>query len=362
MRTNSQRIVGAGLFALDVIVRADGEVSPPALGGSAGNVLCILGALGWKATPVGTLGDDLAAQVVQRDFAKVEADLRFMRCSAECCTPVVYQHQLSPQDDSTHRFSFACPTCGVRRRPRWDDEGPLAGEHWVLPPASVFFLDRPTPLSVTLAERYMESGAVVVFEPSAIGDDPNLFARAVRCAHIIKYANDRISGLAGFDLQSVSVEIQTLGADGLRFRTPSLNNPWLSLGAYELPYLHDTAGAGDWCTAGMIFELFGRGVMAQPTTDYNALTRALAFGQALSTLNCMTEGARGLLATWTPSRIVESAREMSALRLKAHYLEHLQPSTWLSSGPHLEMLASDVSQRSMTDRSRPDGLPCCPAF
>lgn len=357
----SHRIVGTGLFALDVIVRAGGKVARPALGGSAGNVLCILGSLGWEATPVGTLGDDLAGRIVQRDFANFRADMRFMQRSAGRCTPVVYQHQLPLQDGSTHRFSFACPTCGVRRQPHWNDETQFIPELLTLPSATAFFLDRPTRLGVALAEHYSRSGALVVFEPSSVGDDPDLFARAVRSAHIVKYADDRITGLAGFDLHAVSVEIQTRGADGLRFRAPSLDNQWLSLGAYQLPYVHDTAGAGDWCTAGMIFDLLGQGPMTQWVPDHNALTRALAFGQALSTFNCMTEGARGLLATCSPDMMVRLARELSVLRLNGLYAERRQPSTRISE-PRLETLAYYVRQRTTSAQSRTDSFPCCPAF
>ncbi|MBU2772522.1 hypothetical protein HMI48_00910 [Acidithiobacillus ferrooxidans] len=361
MKTGSHRIVGSGLFALDIVVRTDGMVLPPALGGSAGNVLSILGAMGWKPTPVGTLGDDFAAKIVRRDFAKVKADLRFIQPSAERDTPVVYQHQMPSQNDRTHRFSFACPNCGTRRAPHWDEEGLTAAACSALPKASVFFFDRPTLLGVALAEYHKQSGALVVFEPSAIGDDQNLFARAVRSSHIIKYADDRISCLAAFDLQSVLVEIQTCGADGLRFRAPSIANRWMRLGAYNLPYVQDTAGSGDWCTAGMIFDLFDGGANPKMITDHNILTRALTFGQALSTLNCMTEGARGLLATWSPSRIIRSARELSTLRLNTHCVKSLQLSTRVSE-LCLEALAYDASQRTTMARSDAGSLPCCPTF
>ena len=112
MKATSHRIVGTGLFALDVVVRTDGETSAPALGGSAGNVLCILGALGWNVTPIGTVGDDAAAETVRRDFSSVRADLRFLVRTANRSTPVIYQHQLNSENGSTHRFSFACPSCG----------------------------------------------------------------------------------------------------------------------------------------------------------------------------------------------------------------------------------------------------------
>jgi len=363
MKTLPHRIVGTGLFALDVIVRSDGLTAQPTLGGTAGNVLWILGALGWKATPVGTLGDDTAAQTIHGEFERVGADMRFMLRSTDQSTPVIFQHQLETTGGTsgpTHRFTFTCPACGSRRRPQWDDDSSFADVQSNLPPASVFFLDRPTRLGVALAEHYARNDAIVVFEPSAIGDDAGLFARAVRCARIVKYADDRIADLAHFDLQPETVEIQTRGADGLRFRAPSLDSRWIGLGAYELPYVHDTAGAGDWCTAGLIFDLFSQPVVPQRLVDYNALAQALAFGQALSTLNCMAEGARGLLASWSPTRIVRSARELSATRMSALQSQFL-PSAMRVSEPRLDALADDVSQWFTSTASRADSIHCCPA-
>jgi hypothetical protein len=260
---------------------------------------------------------------------------------------------------ATHRFTFTCPACGTRRGPVLDDESALAGAQTTLPSAGVFFLDRPTRLGVSLAERYAEDGAIVFFEPSTMGDEPELFARAVRCAHIVKYADDRINDLRSFELRPQAVEIQTRGAEGLRFRASSLDDRWIDLGAYELPYLHDTAGAGDWCTAGLIFDLFGQSAAMQPF-GYNALARALAFGQALSSLNCMAEGARGLLAAWSPSRVVRAARELSDARMNALQAEQLQFAKRISE-PRLESLADEVTQWFTPTTSSADRLHCCPA-
>jgi sugar/nucleoside kinase (ribokinase family) len=363
MKTPSHRIVGTGLFALDVIVRGDGMTAPPTLGGSAGNVLWILGALGWKATPVGTIGQDSAARTVHGDFEYVDADTRFMLRSTEHSTPVIFQHQiagLGVAQGATHRFTFTCPACGARRRPVWDHDSAFADLQHSLPPASVFFLDRPTKLGVALAEHYAASGTTVVFEPSAIGDDVDLFARAVTSAHIVKYADERIDSLEQFELRPQAVEIQTRGADGLRFRAPSLDDRWMSLGAFELPYVHDTAGAGDWCTAGLIFEMFNDPKASLRTPDYTALARALSFGQALSTLNCMTEGARGLLQAWSPSRVVRLARELSEARITALQGRN-GPSDARVCEPRLEALADDVSQWFTSTLSSVDRLHCCPS-
>lgn len=363
MKPHLHRIVGAGLFALDVIVRGDGMTAPPTLGGSAGNVLWILGALGWKATPVGTIGQDSAANTVHRDFERIDADTRFMLRSTEHRTPVIFQHQMAVSDVAqgvTHRFTFTCPACGARRIPVWDRDSAFADLQPRLPPASVFFLDRPTKLGVALAQHYADNGAIVVFEPSAIGDDADLFGRAVTSAHIIKYADERIDSLEQFELRPQAIEIQTRGADGLRFRAPSLDDRWMSLGAFELPYLHDTAGAGDWCTAGLIFELFNDPKASLRSPDYNVLASALSFGQALSTLNCMTEGARGLLQAWSPSRVIRLARDLSEARIAALQFHKIPFDTRVCE-PRLKPLADDVSQWFSSTQSNIDRLYCCPA-
>lgn len=317
MMNPTPSIVGTGLFALDVILRQDGSTTSPTLGGSAGNVLYILGALGWSSTPVGVLGNDGAGSTVSNDFRSIAVDTRFLVKTEGRSTPVIYQHQLAHDHSATHRFTFACPVCGERRRPFWDCDDRLEAVRSELPPANVFFLDRPTKLGVTLAEQYAAAGSLVVFEPSAIGDDLDLFARAIRSAHIVKYAEDRLDELNGFELSEVAVEIQTRGADGLRFRVNSLGDDWANLTAYDLPYMQDTSGAGDWCTAGLIFELFRQNSGYQvKLSDREFIKEALAFGQALSTLNCMTEGARGLLLARSASDIIQFAQELLETRLQ----------------------------------------------
>lgn len=318
----TKRIAGAGLFALDVVVRSDGSTAQPALGGSAGNVLSILGALGWTAVPIGVLGDDSAADVLADTFGQIGADLQLLRRFKHRCTPVVYQHQLGNNAGSTHRFTFSCPVCGQVRRPTWDDGHELLNEGVTLPSAGVFFLDRPTKLGVALARHYADQGALVVFEPSSYGDSPDLFECAMSIAHIVKYADERIEHLAYERATRPLLEIQTRGAEGLRFRISSLDNAWRKMGAYRLPYVRDTSGAGDWCTAGLIYELFRLGGVSR-MADHAIVLRALAFGQALSSLNCLTEGARGLLAAWSTREIVASAYELSGRRRQTLRVENI---------------------------------------
>src|SRR5664279_3588007 len=109
------RVLGTGLFALDVILDQEGKLLSYDLGGSAGNVLSILAGFGWNATPIAELGDDLAGNVIFNAFSTLDADLRYLHKSPTSQTPVVYQHQLNQYGQNNHRFSFACPQCGEKR-------------------------------------------------------------------------------------------------------------------------------------------------------------------------------------------------------------------------------------------------------
>lgn len=219
-----------------------------------------------------------------------------------------------------------------------------------LPQASVFYLDRPTRLGVTLAQEYAAHGAMVVFEPSAVGDDETLFSEALRLAHIVKYADERFHELSAFALRPDAIEIKTLGAQGLKFRLHALDQDWTHLPAFLIPFLHDTAGAGDWCTAGMLYDLFAAHPQGE-RIDKAALARSLAFGQVLYTLNCMTEGARGLLSAWKAERILDAAHLVVEAGLRdsgdAHHT--------------FQSFAHDVKKASK-EAASDHGVGCCPVF
>lgn len=311
------RIVGTGLFALDVILGTDSRRLSSALGGSTGNVLSILGSLGWAATPVASFGQDPAGKRLCNELQSIGADLRFVDISSSQRTNVIYQHQLTPQNGSsaTHRFSFSCPCCGEKHYPVVECDDHIV--HKALQGQShtdVFYLDRPTKAGYELAKSYYESGALVVFEPSTAGDDEDLFAAILQNVHIVKYADERLQSFSRPLPSTILVEIQTLGPRGLRFRSAATEGVWRQLSAFSLPEVEDTAGAGDWCTAGLVYSLQKNRAHAWDALDESELEYALAFGQALSSMNCLTRGARGLLGILTPDEILSLAQQLCTSR------------------------------------------------
>ncbi len=321
-------IVGTGLVALDIVVGRDGRAHQFA-GGTCGNVLTVLASLGWSSYPVARLSEDPAGDVVAADMVSwgVRADL--LRLAPQARTPVIVQKIHEDADGHPyHTFSWACRLCGSRF-PGYQAVR-LSAVPEVLarvPHPDVFFFDRVSPAALSLAQAYAKTGTLVLFEPSAVGE-PRLFSAAMECAHVIKYSEERMRTLAAWIADSqrnpeLIVEIETLGAAGLRYRVGPSARRWFQLGSYVVDHLRDSAGAGDWCTAGILNAIVRARASgcAFPRSEIKA---ALEVGQALAAWNCGFEGARGAMyasntrgAPVPVKAIIASARKNSARNVEA---------------------------------------------
>jgi hypothetical protein len=213
-------------------------------------------------------------------------------------TPIIIQQILRDRNGAPrHRFAWSCPNCGKA----WPKFLPVTAVSvqrlkFPSPPPRVFFVDRLSRAAVDLAKTWSR-GALIVFEPSARCDE-KLWAEALRLTHILKYSRDRHTPLDEALRQgsSVHLEIQTLGADGFRFRSRlprARTRDWVHLAALRAPHVADTCGAGDWCTAGLLDRIGRLGRRGLTSLRTSKLESALKYGQALAARNCGFEGARG---------------------------------------------------------------------
>lgn len=292
------KVVGTGLLALDVIVPASPEVPLHVqAGGTCGNVLTALAYLDWAAYPVARLGDDGPAGRIRRDLASWKVHLDFLLQEASHGTPVIAQHIRGTAGGRvTHSFSWRCPTCGAdlpRYKPlRIADVESLFPR---LPDANAFFFDRVSPAALRLASHYREAGALIVFEPSGVGD-PLHFLEAVACAHVVKYSCQRLQEGDIPPTNGPKLVVETRGEEGLRFRAElpqAKSSKWVSMPMIPVPVVRDTAGCGDWCMAGLIHRLAAGGARTLLAADERQVADAAQFGQALAAWNCGFEGARG---------------------------------------------------------------------
>ncbi len=306
--------VGTGFIVLDVIRNSVGTTATEKrfAGGSCGNVLTILAYFGWNANAVGRIGDDHVGHELVNDLSKWHVNTKLLQMEAGRGTPIVVQENyLDARGRPRHRFSRACPVCGATLpayRPLLISEAATIAAK--LPTHSVFYFDRVAPGTLELAQKSRARGALVVFEPSGIKDE-RLFTECLKAAHLVKYANDRLENVHEIVAKAkVPVEIETLGAKGLRLRVRANGRAgaWKDLPAFSTPELRDAAGAGDWTTAGIIHGLMGRRASAdEAVADVNAVVLATQQGQALAALNCGFEGARGLMYVADSKRVLELA-------------------------------------------------------
>jgi fructokinase len=310
--------VGTGFIVLDVIRNSVGTVATEKCfaGGSCGNVLTILSYFGWAANAVGRIGDDHPGRELLVDLEKWGVHTELLQIESGRGTPIVVQENyLDTQGRPRHRFSRVCPVCGARLpgyRPILSSQAATIAAK--LPSHSVFYFDRVAPSTLEIAQKSRTDGALVVFEPSGI-KDKRLFMGCLKAAHIVKYADDRIRGIHNVVAKAkVPIEIETQGAKGLRLRirTSGRVGVWKNLPGFSTPELCDAAGSGDWCTAGLIHELMTGGTPVEHVIkDQATVELAIKKGQALATLNCGFEGARGLMYAADAKHVLDLAASVT---------------------------------------------------
>jgi len=287
--------LGTGLIALDVVIDlSDGGKASVWAGGSCGNVLTILAFLGWSSYPIANHKDDSTSKTILDDLARWGVKSEFMFRSKKGVTPIVIEKLYHDENQSTHKFHFKCPVCGAQLpRNRPISYGLVSKIESDLPSAKVFYFDRVSKAAVNIAKQQKKNGALVIFEPSILSRE-QLFRESLEVAHVVKYSTSQID-ISHFKA-NIPLEIQTLGAKGLKFRSSSTSNKeWQGLPAFSLSGLVDSTGAGDWCTAGIVHSIGQKGADGFIAASAEELKDALLFGEALAALKCMYKGARGIM-------------------------------------------------------------------
>lgn len=290
--------IGTGLVALDVVISNDMQIPAHFLaGGSCGNVLTILSYFGWQSYPIARLSDNGASSLLLEDLKQWLVNSDFMTFTADGSTPIIIHRILKDKQGlSKHRFEFKNPEDG-KYLPSYKPCLSKSVKDIVTnsPTPQVFYFDRINRASIDLAKEYKAKGTVIFFEPSSIKDEKG-FKECLEVSDIIKFSEDRIPNYNETFLKGQALlEIQTMGDKGLRYRRKN-DIKWTELKGFHIDNVIDTAGAGDWCTAGIISTIFSMSTKnpEELLTD-EILTKAFKFGQVLSALNCTYEGARGLM-------------------------------------------------------------------
>lgn len=215
-------------------------------------------------------------------------------------TPIIlHRVALDSRGRLRHGYAFDCPQCGRRYpsfRPVLVSRAETMSE--IVTAATLFFFDRVSRGILDMANAARSNGAVVVFEPSASGDEKQ-FIEAYELSHIIKYANDRQPKFAPWLAKASArrrapLEIETRGAAGLAYRLQR-DRRWRAREALSVPFFRDASGAGDWLTAGFLYAAARERPITETLADPNAVDAALGVAEGLAAYNCQFEGPRGAM-------------------------------------------------------------------
>jgi sugar/nucleoside kinase (ribokinase family) len=299
-RSDKAVCFGAGLVALDVIMNGNPNTEPRLLaGGSCGNIMATLSFLGWKSYPIARLSDSPSSGLLFEDLRKHKVNLDLLTSTKDGSTPVIIHRILKDREDNPrHKYEFRIPNTSIwfpSYKPVLSSKVDKIISFPIAP--KIFYLDRVSRSTIDLAKHYKENGSLIFFEPSSISDEKQ-FKECLKVTDILKFSNDRLPEYKNlFPTRQVSIEIETLGVNGLLYRSyRNKKDDWRFMPAINIEDGIDNAGAGDWCSTGIIHGLYQN--LNEPifkNLTINKLEQAIAFGQFLSALNCKFYGARGLM-------------------------------------------------------------------
>jgi len=289
--------IGSGLITLDILIK---DLNFRSLsyyaGGSCGNVLMILSHLGWNVFPIARLNSNKHAVRLLNDFKTNDVNLDFITLAESGSTPIIIQRNIVDKFGiPKHKFELIDPKSG-KYLPRFKSITKKMAEDIMIKTfiPEVFYFDRLTPGIMDLVKFYKNRGTLIVFEPSSI--KPKEFLQICSYIDIIKYSDQRIRNYKElFSDCLIPLEIETNGANGLEYRFNLVDNKWQHLNPIKINNVIDASGAGDWSTAGIIFSINNK-----YNNDLNKINKKqaeeiLIFAQKLGALNCLYEGARGLM-------------------------------------------------------------------
>lgn len=289
------KVLGAGFACVDLIKGI--TRSHISLGGTAANVLTILSQLGFEtkfltAEYAGEIDDWYRNALQTRQISPIYFQKSKKRLS-------VIIEDIDP-NNNTHFFRTSCSNCKNSFMnvilPSYKKAENLMPE---MDNCNLLFYDRFSSGINYLAN--INKKGWNMYEPNAFRMYVNLLS-GCQSSDIVKFSSERIPDRICEQLlhdlidTRVKIMIVTMGQAGLRFivKKNSGWGKWNYLPSIDSENVVDTAGAGDWLTAGFLYELLSEYPVVQ-TIAQEKLIEKLKKAQLLATAACGFTGAQGML-------------------------------------------------------------------
>lgn len=300
------RCLGSGIYNLDTIVVREYPEGPAVkkfvdrvvadeVGGTCGNVMCLLAAFGLETYPQASLDDSPEGMKIREDLDRYGCNLRFVTNTPGGGTTLLrVTHKQNP--DGSSKISVRAGSPGGSRFPkrkflRARDQAPAFVDTLItefIP--EFYFFDDPAAGHRYIARELRSKGTTVYFEPSAISTKADL--ECVSLSDIIKFSNENVPDTSFADAFNDKLFIQTCGKDGLRFKL--LDGEWKQLSGVPNDNVVDTEGAGDWTTAAAIYGIVQTGKRFYELTEEDIIP-ILTQAQKLASMKVSHLGTKGAL-------------------------------------------------------------------
>lgn len=295
-RTPTPRLLSAGYLTLDVIVRdLANRQYWHAAGGTSGNVSVFASALGVETTVLARVGEDQRGIHLFQFLSMAGVDTSHIERVSKLRTPGIIE-LIRGTLDGAHKFTYTCPACHTRL-PKNAVVSKRCAESEIpnINHFDAFFFDRATPSTIRLAKAARKAGLLVMFEPPSVPRSRNAGCAAA-LSDIVKISL-KSSQCAGqwrpADEAHTQFIVETMGAHGVRVRSRAPRGWSAPKVCQAIPQqvIRDTAGAGDWLTAGILYSLLPE----RDAISTDQLTNSIEYGQRLSAISLAFDGPQGAL-------------------------------------------------------------------
>ena len=307
-------VMGAGSYCLDTVVKREypegfvpGKrnkfVEHPVIeeiGSNPGNVMCILGWLGWDTYPIALFDDSEVGVKLTSDLQRYGCNTRFVTNTPDGGTNMLrVTHDIDENGLPKCRFSKRhAPGSAFPR----DKAFTVVGKDATLPGfiasldflPDVYFYESTTAAWRELAKYMRQQGVMVYYEVQRMY--PKEFSKYLRCmkeSDIVKFSDEAVDNVDFVDELKDNLVIQTLGPEGVRFNLRG--EGWVTLPPVLCEHVVDTEGCGDWTTATFINALGRRGAVRFEDLTADAVAECLMEAQCYASRNAGYLGPKGLI-------------------------------------------------------------------
>ena len=301
-----KRILGTGIFNWDSISVREYPLGPQRnriydeklvieeVGGTCGNVMCMLSYFGWQAFPLTKLDRSEEGLGMTESLKKYGCDCRFVTNTDDGGTTILtIKHGLDENGNKRTRVMHGSPGGSRfprRRHLRLRDQAPAFLQSLDFVP-DVFFFDDPAAGYRLMAKELRTKGALVYFEPSAIKEKADF--ESIKVSDVVKFSGENVQDVSFVDNYKDKLFIQTLGADGLRFNLRG--EGWVNLPPVENEKVVDWDGAGDWTTSTFLNELAKADALSIKKLTSELVKEALEKAQIVASKSVSFMGSKGMI-------------------------------------------------------------------